>query len=187
VKARRDALRDISVDKADLQGHIEKMELRTFLRSMSPQDRAQLVMSTEDIRFLEAMLTAPPELSGLTGVQRELADKIEARYIAMKHPDALAEIEEIEEAVAAAADIAQVARGQIRNTVDMSEREFEAVAGPVERKVGAPWLIKDGARTLVCEVDQSGVASYHAASEWELAEGVAYKDANEWRAARAAA
>jgi hypothetical protein len=185
ASARRSELAPKPLDKSETATAIDHMERRNFIRSLDPLKRAAYLTSTEDVETLRAALLSAPEISGVA--DPDLAAKVEEHYTRVVHGSVLDEIEAAESAAAEAAMVAKVARDEIQRAAGMTAQEFEGIAGPIENKVGAPWLIRDGARVLVCEVDDNGMASYAPASEWQVANGVEYKNAAEWRASRAAA
>jgi hypothetical protein len=110
-----------------------------------------------------------------------LAEEIEARYLEMTYGPEIAEIKAIEAVLAEADAAVKVARQGLQMGAEMTEREFDRLAAPIERGVGRPWLKKNGVnpdgseRTLVVTVS-NGLASYHEANSEELAAGVFYKD-----------
>jgi hypothetical protein len=187
AQGRRAALKVRSPEATDLAGAIGAMEVRQFLRSQSPVDRMRVLTSTNDVRILEAALSAAPELSGLTANEASIAKQVEARYFQITSGTDVAELEELESLVDEAQAAIMVARGELRNVVGMDTREFDAVVGPAINSVRA-WLVKngDGKPPLVCEVDDAGAAHYHTASPFELETGTYYKNADEWRASREA-
>jgi hypothetical protein len=183
VAAKRDSLRRADPDKTDLAGALERGEIRQLFRTLPPTERQGLAMSTNDIRLLEALVTAPPELSGFTGNQSELIDQVEARYIALKHPAETAELEALEELVAEAEALVAVARVGIRDTANMEPRLFEAEAKKIEAAV---WLVGKPGEEQVCEPDANGQAIYRPATAVDIATGVRYASAAEYHAARPA-
>ena len=179
---RRAAMKPRGPEPSDLASAVAHMETRTFLRSLQPLERMKVLLSTGDIRLLEAAMAAPPEVSGIT--DKESADRIEARWMSLAHAAELAAVDELEQLAAVARDAATVARDELRRTVDMDERMFTAKVGPAESRAALPWIRKDGTRVLVVEVGENGAASYRAATEWEAKAGVEYANLAEYNAAR---
>lgn len=186
AKAKRDGLGVRSADPTTPAAVIEqanRAEIRAWLRTLPPAEMAQLAMSTEDARILESMLSAPPELVNLRGNQRDLAEKIEQRYLEMTFPAELAEAERLEQAAAEAADVAKVALNEIKAVADVDAHTF----AQIEARIGAPWLIKNTNSVQVVDFGDDGKVNYRDASPAEIESGVYYKNETEWRAARAAA
>jgi hypothetical protein len=186
AKQRREAIKVPTPDPANLAAAIERQEIRSFLRGLPIGERNALLVGTKDERILEAALTAPPELSGLSGEKmRHIAERVETNYLEMKFGTEVKAVAALEDAVAEAAAAAKVARARLAIEADMDERAFAALVGPAEQKGAAPWLVKNGAGDVpqVVEVDDNGTAHYHRATEWEASVGVYYKDVDEWCAA----
>lgn len=183
VAAKREALRPDDPDKSDLAGAIERGEIRNHFRSLKPGERHALLLTTTDLRLIEAAVTAPPELSGFTANDRDVVEKIEARYTALKHPTEIVELEALDKLVAEAEAIIAVARSEIRTASSMEQRQFEREAAKIEAAV---WLVGDPGREQVCEPGPDGTATYRRATPDEITTGVRYENADAYRAARAA-
>jgi hypothetical protein len=80
--------------------------------------------------------------------------------------------------------IVAVARGDIQHASNLAGPDFEAVARPIETRIGAPWVLED--KVTICEVKPDGTAEYHAGSPDELRDAVAYPNLAAFLAARAA-
>lgn len=181
IKSRREALRPTDPDKSDLAGAIERGEIRNHFRSLKPGDRHALLLTTTDLRLIEAAVTSPPELSGFTtSADSDLVEKVEARYIALKHPTEVAELEVLDELVASAEAITTVARNGLRQTAQLDAQTFEREAAKIEAAV---WLVGDPGREQVCESGPDGTATYRPATPEDLALGVRYASAAEYLAA----
>jgi hypothetical protein len=179
IKARRDALVVKSVEPANLAAALERQEIRAWIRSLDPGVRQSTVLSSRDRRIFEAMLTAPPELSGIAG--SSAAAEIEARYLELTYPDELASIEAMDSVVSEAEAAMDVARNDLAGVVDfLHPHEFDVLLKGID--VGRPWLI-DG-RRQVCETGIDGKPVYRKATEADLADGVEYKNFDEYRAAQ---
>jgi hypothetical protein len=178
IKTRRDKLVVKSVDKTDLAAAIERQEIRAWVRSLDLGVRQSVVLATKDRRILEALLSAPPELSGITSPSA--AAEIENRYIELTYPKELAELEALDSVVAEAEAAVGIAYNELRNTVDMHQHDFGELMRPIETI--RPWLI-DG-RRQVCETAADGKPTYRKATEADLADGVEYKNYDEYKAAQ---
>src|SRR5258706_3249789 len=98
VKARKEIEAELAalvikpVDPANVAAALERQEIRAWVRTLDLGVRQSVVLATKDRRILEAVESAPPELSGFAG-DAALASKIEDRYIELTYPDRLASIE----------------------------------------------------------------------------------------------
>lgn len=184
---RRAAIKVNTPDPSNLAGVLERAEIRTFVRSMPAGERNALLACTRDMRILEALLTAPPELSGLAGPSmKQLAELVETTYFELTYGPEAKELDAIEEIVAAADAVAKIARNTLRQEVDLDERAFAALVGPAEKGAAAPWLLKHSGDPYVrvVEVGENGRATYRQATPYEIEVGIYYKDVAEWRAAQ---
>lgn len=189
VKARRDKLVVKAIDPADIAAALERQEIRSWLRSLDIQERNTVVNTTADNRVLEAMVTAPAELSGITQLPNPdaIIDAVKARYMEAHYATEIAEIKTIEAVVLEGEAAVAVARNDLKAVVGMDDRSFEAIMLPIERGVGRPWLLKRGENDIqVVEVGGDGRAAYRAATSDDLSHGIYYKDFAEWQQAQAA-
>jgi hypothetical protein len=180
IASRRAALTVKAVDPSNLAAALERQEIRAWVRSLDLTVRQSVVLASKDKRILEAMLTAPPELSGI--VNPKAAAEIENRYVEVVYPGELLLIEAADSVVAEAEAALYVARNEMRAVVDVDMRpeDFNELMRPVETH--KPWLTSDGKQ--VVEVDGAGRASYRPASETDIANGVQYNDLAEFKAAQ---
>lgn len=102
-----------AVDRKDAAGAIERMEARAFLRSLELGERVKLAM--EDRWFAEAALSAPPALSGFDA---KTLDTLRTRMVEAASPDAVAAIEEMEEALSLADAALSLAESVIAEEAD---------------------------------------------------------------------
>ena len=85
-----------------------------------------------------AILEMPPELSG---VPKSRHDLLTDRALNAQHGPEIAEITEMEEAIAAAESAVETGRDEVRLEVGVhDERKFNEMAAPIEAKHDAPWL-----------------------------------------------
>jgi len=150
IKSRRDALVIKAVDPANIAAALERQEIRQWFRSLDIGVRQSVALGSKDRRILEALVTAPPELSGIAGASA--ASEIENRYIELTYPDELAAIEAMDAVVAEAEAAMHVARNDMRSTVDMHQHDFDELMKPIE--IIQPWLMDDGKQ--VCEIGTDG-------------------------------
>jgi len=171
AKARRVAMKVKEPDPTNLAGAIHQTEIRGWLRSLEPLERAKMLTATSDLRVLEAALSAPPQLSGVYST--EITDRAEARYVELAHADEMAQVQELEQLANEATAAALTARGEMRFAAEMDEATYTGIAGPAESKALLPWLVDNGGKPMVVEVDAvSGLANYRPATEWEAKAGV---------------
>jgi len=178
INARRAALAIKSVDKTDIAAALERQEIRAWVRQLDLGVRQSVVLATKDRRILEALVTAPPELSGITGASAAL--EIENRYIELTYPDELAAIEEMNAVVAEAEASMHIARNEMRSTIDLHPHDFDELMKPIETI--RPWLVDDGRQ--VCEVGADGRPTYRKANETDLADGVRYENFEAYKRAQ---
>jgi hypothetical protein len=177
IKARRSALTVKPIDPANVAAALERQEIRAWVRQLDLGVRQSVVLGTKDRRILEALLSAPPELSGI--VDAGLAGKVEDRYIELTYPGELASIEAMDAVVAEAETAISIARNDMRTTIDLHPHDFDALLKPLETI--RPWLLDNDRQ--VCEI-VDGKPTYRASTESDRAFGVRYKDVNEYRAAQ---
>jgi hypothetical protein len=182
ITARRDALVIKAVDKSDVAGALERQEIRQWFRSLDIGVRQSLALASKDRRILEALVTAPPELSGLLDGGPAALAQIENRYLELTYGDELASIEAMDAVVAEAEAAMHISRNELRSTldVDMHPHDFDELMKPIE--IIRPWLTSD--RKQVVEVDGAGRASYRPANESDLADGVEYENFEAYKAAQ---
>jgi hypothetical protein len=183
ITARRDALVIKAVDKTDLAGALERQEIRQWFRSLDLGVRQPIALATKDRRVLEALVTAPPELSGIAGASA--ASEIEARYLELTYADELESISAADAVVAEAEAAMHVSRNELRSTidVDMHPRDFDEIMKPVETI--RPWIVGDSGIEQVVEVGADGkTATYRKATEADVAFGVRYKNLEEYKRAQ---
>jgi hypothetical protein len=182
ITSRRDALTIKALDPTNFAAALERQEIRAWVRQLDLGIRQSVVLGSNDKRILEAIVSAPPELSGFDG-SAELAGKVEARYFELVFPDELAAIEAMDAVVSEAEAAMGVAYNDLRIAYapDMHPRDFDDLMKPAVETI-KPWLI-DG-RRQVCETGADGKPTYRKATEADLADGVEYKNYDEYKAAQ---
>jgi AcrR family transcriptional regulator len=113
LAARRAEIGTPKIDRSDVFAELQRQEIRAAIRALPASDRFPLVISG-DKTVLEAVLSASPLLSGIT------PDRIaEARKMAVEanYPAEMAEIETIDEAIAVATSILEMAEMAVADTV----------------------------------------------------------------------
>jgi hypothetical protein len=168
IKAARAALVVKPMDPADLVGAVLRQEIRGWIRSLDVGVRQSVVLGSKDRRVLEAALSAPPELSGITNPKA--AAEIEERYIEIVYPRELAAIAADDAVVAEAEEAVGTAYNDLRSTVDMHPHDFSELMRSIEPEW--PELTSD--RSQVITIAADGTASYRPASAEEREHGVVY-------------
>jgi hypothetical protein len=133
-----------------------------------------------DPRILDAVLSMPRQVSG---VPEEIYTKAKTAREEQLHGPLLREIEAAENVLSEARAVSAVARSGLMNTVELTQREFDKLMLPIENKVAAPWLLKQGDKVLVVV---PGETTYREASPDQLREGKFYTDMQAYQQDRAA-
>jgi hypothetical protein len=156
VAAQREKVKLQPVDKMDVVGFLRRQEMRQHLRAMTNDDRnAYVARHKSDADLALAIVELPAEFSGALDADRtQLIDRaLEAQW-----GGALAELRELEQAIAiaetaiAAADSEVIAEiGPVSKGLDawgkpilapLTAAEFSERVADAEQRVGAPWLRK---------------------------------------------
>jgi hypothetical protein len=141
VSERKSKLKLEGPDKTDIAAAFRRMEVRTFLREMKSDEQAKYFASLGDnlpADVAMAILELPREFSG---VPQSRHDLITANALEIQHGPEMAEIAELEEAIAAAESAVEAGRDEVRlETGILDLQKFNELAAPVEVKHNAPWL-----------------------------------------------
>lgn len=181
IRSRRANLKIKAVDPTNVAAALERQEIRSWFRSLDLMGRQTVALTTNDKRILDAVCTAPPELSGFAELPPHIAEQVEARYLELHSGTEITEIEAMESVVSEAEAAVTIARNDLQNVAEIPEREFNALMTPLERGVGRPWLKTVHGRTVVVK---PGESAYPDATAADLAEGVFYATVDEWQAAQ---
>jgi hypothetical protein len=189
VAERKSKLKVDGPDKSDLAGAFRRMEIRNFLKAMKGNDQKNYFARHGDNlpgEVAMAILEMPPELSG---VPKSRHDLVTERALAARHGPEIAEIAELEEAIAAAESAVETGRDEVRLEVGVhDERKFNEMAASIEVKHDAPWLRRsktsDGADEVrVVDLDR-GVE--RPATPEEVERGIEYRDYDHFKEGKAA-
>ena len=126
------------VDKTDLVSAMLRAEMRDYLRSKTQSERDAFIRenaNTLDPEMARAFTEVPPEISGISTVQREalLEKALEAQ-----HPGALQEVQELERAIELAEKAVNLGRDEIIREAETDSHHFNELAKPYEaRAAGA--------------------------------------------------
>ena len=174
VDARWRAIKSTTYDPNNAAAAIERAEIRTYVRSLDPVNRVVLAETTPDRRILEAMLSAPAELSGLTGPNMEqAAERMARRYLTFLNASEVEALEQDEVVLEAADAVAIIARNDILQTAGISEAEAQTLT-----KTSAPWLQKQG--DIIVRVRPGEEPLYAPATPQEIASGHYFANFDAW-------
>jgi hypothetical protein len=166
IEAERAALVIKPVDPTNFAAALERQEIRAWVRQLDLGVRQSVVLATKDRRILEAVVSAPPELSGFAG-DAAFASKVEDRYFELVYPDKLATIEAKNDVVGEAEACLHIARNELRSTIDLHQIDFDALMKPLE----VDRLLVTHDRTQVIGKRADGMATYRPASPDESENG----------------
>jgi hypothetical protein len=131
------------IDRTDLVGEMRRAEMRAFLRSMPDDQRRSYVAANLehlDPEMALAIVSAPPELSGVLGSDRAV---LVDRALAAQHGDAIKEVIELERAADIASFAVEAVRTEIARDVGVVDPvEFDRLAQPFEKGGDQPRLKK---------------------------------------------
>jgi hypothetical protein len=188
VAERRSKLKIEGPDKTDVAAAFRRMEIRTRLNNMKPDELTNYFARYGDnlpTEIAQAVTELPPEYSG---VPQSRHDLLVERALNAQYGDAIAEIKEIEQAIEAAESSVETARDEVRLEVGIHDpAKFNSLAAPVEAKHDAPWLrrgLQDGAEVIRVVDLEKGVE--RPASPEEIAGGILAQTLDEYNQRRAA-
>lgn len=99
-----------------------------------------------------AILEMPPEFSG---VPKSRHDLLTQHALAARHGAEIAEIAELEEAIAVAESAVEIGRDELRLEVGgIGKQEWDALAAPIEARHAAPWLRRRGTEVHVVDLER---------------------------------
>jgi hypothetical protein len=127
-------------------------------------ERSKLAFETRDSRVTEAILSAPPLLSGLP---EDRFETLASRQRERLHAPAVAEIQRLQVDVDEARMCIAVATGEAQRASGVPLAEFSRIIG--NQQQGAPWLKHDGDGVVVV---RPGESSYPLATAEELGTGI---------------
>lgn len=112
LKARRAALTSPKIDRTDLLAELQRQEVRSWLRSMAPEARHVALLGDTDGALVEAVLSAPPALSGTDRLPDVVRRQIVDGYLQARHSETV-------EAMAHEEDALTVADAALRGALDV--------------------------------------------------------------------
>jgi hypothetical protein len=183
LKAMRETIKPAQIDETNVVAALERMEIRTFVFNSPSADKVSLLLHQDaSPKILDAVLSAPRELSGVT---KDIYDRAKTAREEKLYGPLLQEIETAELVLSEANNAAAIARASLMGTVELDQREFDRIMLPIENKTAAPWLLKEpGSQRVV--VVEPGAATYQEATPDQLRDGKFYADMQEYQQDRAA-
>lgn len=168
VLERRAKLKIAEPDKSDVAAAFRRMEMRGLLRDMTEQPQYFAKAGDKLPReVIEAILEMPPEFSGVPKLRH---DRLKQQVLAAHHGREIAEIEEIEEAIAAAESCVETSRDELRLEVGgIDQKQWDELAAPIETRHAAPWLRRRGTEVHLVDLEQR---IERKPTEEELATGI---------------
>ncbi|WLA78816.1 hypothetical protein [Bradyrhizobium elkanii] len=180
IESMRAKVKPAEIDRGDIVGALERMEIRTFVFNSTNAEKMKLLLEDADPVILDAVLSAPRALSG---VPAEYYDRAKAAREEQLHGPVLRDIAAAQEVLSEARNAAAIARADLMGTIEMDQREFDRLMHPIENRTAAPWLLKQGDRVVVVA---PGESVYKEATEDQLRDGKFYASMQEYQQDRAA-
>lgn len=131
VVGRTLAMKRFDIDKTDFVGELRRGEMRANVKALPAGERLKYLIENIDLPDLGvAILTAP--VPRALGLGAEELQHFEAAFLESKFGPQIAEIEAQRKEIETAMMIAKVARNSMAPASGLDEREFEAIASPIE-------------------------------------------------------
>jgi transcriptional regulator with XRE-family HTH domain len=122
------------------------MDLRQLVGKNVRLYRKRLDVSQEELAF-----RADLHRTYVSGVERGVAK----HALTARHGPEIAETAELEEAIAVAESVIEIARDELRLEVGgIDPRKFDELAAPIEARHAAPWLRRRGAEVHVVDLEK---------------------------------
>jgi hypothetical protein len=179
VAERKSKLKIAGPDKTDIAAAFRRMEIRTRLSAMKPDELTKYFAGYGDnlpAEIAQAVTELPAEFSG---VPQSRHDLLTERALNAQYGDAITEIKEIEQAIAVAESAVEAARDEVRIEAGVQDvAKFNQLAAPIEAKHDAPWLRRS--KNSVGEVEIRVVdldrRRERLATPEEVESGIEYRD-----------
>jgi hypothetical protein len=185
LDTKRKAVAMPPTDPKDILGFLLRQELRQTLRSMDAGQRALVIAN--DASFADALLETSPIVSGLLPAEKFIVDAAREKRLANLYGPELEEIAALEQTVAEARSIADIARNDLKLHSAMDDRTFTEFVRPIENRMDAPWLAKSGDSIVRVRPELKGTPQLHqAATPEEIREGIFFESEAAYQASRAA-
>lgn len=118
IKSARIGLRK-EIVKSENHSEARKQEVRAYLRSLEHPERVRLAMESDDTLIREAIVNAPPFLSGL---QQDIYDRVVDAFVEQQHPERIKTFDENEGPLLEAAAALKTIREEIERDVSATAR-----------------------------------------------------------------
>jgi hypothetical protein len=182
IERLRGNIKPVAVDHTDIVAAMARAEMRAYIRGLSSKDQIEALLKRSDPRILDAVLD-PNVAAEVSGVPEQHFAAAKAAREQILFGDQLREIEALQAVVDEANAAATIARTDLAAVVEMDQSSFDALVTPIEKKSAAPWLLRQGDRTVVVV---PGETTYRDATEDQLREGKFYAGMQEYQQDRAA-
>lgn len=188
VDERRSKLKVEGPDPSDVAAAFRRMEIRTRLREMKPDELTNYFARYDDnlpTEVAQAVTELPAEYSG---VPQSRHDLLTEHAVNAQFGPVIEEIKEIEQAIEAAESSVEAARDEIRLEVGINDpAKFNELAAPIEAKHSAPWLrrgMQDGVEVIRVVDLEKGIE--RLATPEEIERGIEYRDYEHFMKGKAA-
>ena len=182
---RRSKLKLEGPDKSDAAAAVRRADIRDQLRAMKPEEQTQFFARLGDNVPPEVAMAIMEMPASLSGVPKSRYDLMRAGALQAQYGSEIAEIAELERAIAAAESAVEAGRDEVRSECGVHDvAKFNEAAAPFEKQVG-PWLRKtsDGVRVLRWNADPKTGGTLQVPTPEELETGQFYADIHEYREA----
>jgi hypothetical protein len=139
IDTRRANLKPFDHDPKDIVGEMRRQEIRQWLRGLPAGERSTAVRRASDPAIIEAAISAPIEL---TGLEKSTRDDMERQLVELRHGDEIVVLDELEAAVETVERAVDGARDDVRETLGMTEPDFNAEFGPLEDEIDRLAVLK---------------------------------------------
>lgn len=130
-----------ALDPADAVGAARHAEIRAYLRKLPPGERITTAMELAlDSDALDAVLSAPPALSGFRGHARAHFDELRKMHTREHFTEQGAAVDAMEQDATCAASAVQLAMLDLRAASGLSEHEFARLANQYEAEMDARYV-----------------------------------------------
>lgn len=177
--ARRAEIKPTIKNPEDVAAALDRQEIRRVVREAKDPTA---ILQAGDPRILEAILTAPPVLSGIPAtLHSQLLDQF-ATATAGADIEEISALENAADAVLAA--LSEI-RGELREVIGLEVAPFNQLAAAIEAKATAPWLRRKPGSDEVRVVDLERGVERQPTPE-ELSNGIEAATLDEFNARKAA-
>jgi hypothetical protein len=129
------------IDKTDIAGAVVRGEIRSWLRGLDPAARTALITTGGSPEILQAILEAPPVLTGLSETQFK---QVENHALAGSSPEGVAKMQAIREALEAVESAERAASLTLQDAANVSSDDLaSAVGDPTSADILASRLSAD--------------------------------------------